>query len=213
MNAQRFSGCDAGGLLRHSMRSVLFIGGYSAWTGLLVAAEPTLPKGYPAERYDPVWKRSPFTLSSVEQETVKVGFAQQLALVGVAKIGSAETVMIVNKQSQERFTVSEEPGQHGIRLISIQQNLDPLKVAATLKKGDETAVVRFDPVLLKAASAVQPTVHPPMTTANNPAGAAPALGQPVQVQASPAPSPPQPPPTTNEVRRRIIIPANPPVAK
>lgn len=170
----------------------------------LFAADQPIPKSHPVDRYESLWKRSPFTLSSVSDPVVvAAGFARQLALAGVAKIGSVELVTLVNKQSQERLLISSQPNAQGIRLVSLQSDPDPSKITATIEKGVETAVVRFDAALLKSALSAQ---APAMNAA---AAQSPLEEELIQTQ-SPSVTQEQPPSATDVIRRRINIPANPP---
>ena len=107
-----------------------------------------IPQGFGIKRYEALWKRSPFTLESVVPELQK-GFAADLMLVGTFSIGPRNYVTVVNSKTAQRFLVSETLNSNGILLVSIEKNEDPTKVTATLKKGEETSIVKFDPAALK----------------------------------------------------------------
>lgn len=128
--------------------------------GPLFASE-TIPKPFPVERYEALWTRSPFALSSVSEQAAATGFGEHLALVGYARIGSTDLVTIVDKQSQKRLLVTMQPGPENIRLVSLETNQDRTRVTAVLQKGEEKAVVKFDLDLLKSA----PSPGAPIATA------------------------------------------------
>jgi hypothetical protein len=152
----------------------------------LCAADAAIPHGYPVERYAALWERSPFTTASVS-DAVQEEPAAKLALAGVAKIGDEDIVTLLNKDSQERTLVTQTPNAQGYKLVSVEQNSDPLKVVATLQKGTESLKVRFDPGLLTAQSGQ------PQPTGQNP----PPNGMPM-------PMPPQPIPRNVQIIERQI---------
>ena len=145
-----------------------------------------IPVGYSLDRYSSLWKRSPFTIASVQQEVVPAGFASKFALVGLAKIGSEDVVTLLDKESQERIILSSQEGAQDLKLILVERDADPLKTSVTIQKGGETGRVKFDPSLLAAA-------NPPSPAAPASAGA--------QV------TPVQPSPQLLRVRRSLPIPS------
>jgi len=128
----------------------------------------TIPKGFEIKRYEALWKRSPFTLESVVPELQK-GFAADLMLVGTFSIGPRNYVTVINSKTAQRFLVSETLNSNGILLVSIEKNEDPTKVTATLKKGEETSIVKFDPATLKNLPSIKPlATFPPNFNAVSP---------------------------------------------
>lgn len=132
-----------------------------------LATAGIVPDGYPVTRYSSLWERSPFTISSVHQDLVPAGFAAGLALVGVAKIGTEDFVILLNKDSQERINVGSKANELGFKLISVEPNADPLKVSVTIQKGSEVAQVKYDQTLL-AAQAVPPGNPQPIAPGGQP---------------------------------------------
>ena len=136
------------------------------WVGIICAASfanaGVIPDGFPVNRYVSLWEHSPFTIASVQQEVAPEGFASRLALVGVAKIGSEDVVTLLNKESQERFSVGAKPDAQGLKIVTVEPNADPLKVSVTIQKGGETGRVKFDQTLL---AAVQAAPGPPNNVA------------------------------------------------
>jgi hypothetical protein len=152
-----------------------------------------IPDGLPVNRYAALWQHSPFTIASVEQVVVQAGFASKLALVGIARIGSEDIVTLLNKESQERFTVGAKPNDQDLKLVSVEPNADPLKAAATIQKGGEVAKVRFDQSLLAAQA-------PQNAAPNGGQQPGPGNGQPPGIQ------PPGINPGINTVRVRRTLP-------
>jgi hypothetical protein len=157
------------------------------------AEEKAVPQGYAVERYAALWERSPFTTASAVEDAPPA--AAKLALAGLARIGSEDTVTVLNKESQERIIVTQTPNAQGYKLVSVEPNADPLKVVVTLLKGDESIKVRFDPTLLAAQSKTAP---PP---GQNPLPNANPLGMPT---AMPVARPLNPGSVERQVRRPPI---------
>lgn len=131
------------------------------WGAFSSAQEAVIPAGFGVDRYASLWEHSPFTIASVQQDATPAGFAEKLALVGVAKIGTENLATVINKDSQERISVSSKPNDQGWKLIAVDSDPDLLKVVATIQSGNETAKVRFDPALIAASAQPQPQPPPP----------------------------------------------------
>jgi hypothetical protein len=113
------------------------------------------PDGYNTDRYASLWQHSPFALATVEQQAPP-GFAQNFAVVAVARVDDEDLVTILNRVSQERFTVSADPNADGIKLVSVDSDPDPLKTKVKLQKGTENATIGFDKALLAMNQAPAP---------------------------------------------------------
>jgi hypothetical protein len=174
-------------------------------TAIAYAQEEVIPSAYPVERYEPLWKKSPFALSSAAvPEAPPAGFADSLALTGILKIGDEVLVAVVDKVTKERQMLSTKAEGRTVWVEKLELSDDDTgKVAVTLKKGAENAVLRYDMDYLKQMAAV--STPPPASSVSAPA-AAPVVnhsGGPPRV----APPPPSGRPL---VQRRIIIPSQPP---
>jgi hypothetical protein len=152
------------------------------------AEDAAIPQGYKVERYAALWERSPFTTASASDGPAEPA-AAKLVLAGVAKIGNEDIVTLLNKDSQERTLVTQTPNAQGYKLVSVEQNSDPLKVVATLLKGTESLKVRFDPALLSAPS------KSPQNPGQNPQQSG---------NLMPMPMPPQAMPATGQVIERQV---------
>ena len=117
-----------------------------ATTSSLLAVEAILPQGYAPERYERIWKKSPFTVASVIAPVAvdNSTFADTLTLVGLVTIGGKPLVTVVSNDSQETQLVeSEKPNAAGLQVVSFINNLDPTKVEVVLKKGDVSGTLHF----------------------------------------------------------------------
>jgi hypothetical protein len=137
-------------------------------SGVAADSSAFLPKPMDPARYESIWKKSPFTLSSAPADdlTSNAGFIEQLALVGVTRRGDSSFVAVLNKTSGERFLVdaNAEGNSLGLVLVSISTEQDPNSVVVTLKKGSETGTLKFDPSLFVSANVPPPA---PNTAAPN----------------------------------------------
>lgn len=120
-----------------------------------IAQAGPVPEPQPAEHFSALWQKNPFTIASTEQ-VPQAGFAQNLAVVGIAKIGGESIVTVLNKQTQERFTMDSGGGPQGMKVVSVSMDADPLKASVTIRKGGETATVGFDRALLAMAQSPAP---------------------------------------------------------
>ena len=170
---------------------ILLFGGLCCVFSSLCAGE--IPSGFPVERYSSLWEHSPFTIASIQQEASPAGFAQNLAVVGVAKIGDKDMVTLLNKQSLERVTVtSDSSNAQGMKIVSVAADTDPLKTSVTIQKGSEVAKVGFDKTMIDKANAT------PQNMTSAPMQPIPVAGQP--------PNPNMPPIPARQVRRMPAIP-------
>lgn len=115
-------------------------------TSSLLAVEAIIPQGYTPERYERIWKKSPFTVASVIAPAAvdNSTFADTLTLVGLVTIGGKPLVTVVSNDSQETQLVdSEKPNADGLQVVSFVNNLDPTKVEVVLKKGDVSGTLHF----------------------------------------------------------------------
>lgn len=179
-------------------------GFYSILSFLLVALgvhAANVPEGFAATRYESLWKRSPFTLSSIadEQGAPTSAIAERYSLGGAYTVGTDDYIFVINRANpMERFLVSKEVNAQGIILQSIAYNREsPDKTTAIIKQGEESGPIGFDPALLKAA-----TVNP------NPGMPGNVPGQPPRTM--PTYNPPSNPGQPQRVIRRPRIIAPPP---
>ncbi len=126
--------------------------GFSADAG----AEKFAPETYPIDRYQQIWKRSPF-IKETESVTQSAGLATKYGLVGMSSLNKLPIVFLWDKNEADavksRFMVSKAKpdAAHNIELISVTMDKDPRKSTAIIKQGAEQASLTFD------ASALQPT--------------------------------------------------------
>jgi hypothetical protein len=165
------------------------------------AAESVVPQGYAPERYERIWKKSPFTVASVivEKPVDNTTFADSLTLVGLVTIGGKPLVTVVSNDSQETTLVdADQPNAAGLQVVSFVNNLDPSKVEVVLKKGDVNGTLRF-------TTNETPTSQPPNEQANN----APNIQPPrriIQPRVNPAGGAPIPTPSNARVVPRTNAP-------
>ena len=141
----------------NAMKLMAYLGLAVLPEGLMAGQE--IPKGYEAGRYETLWTKSPFTLSSAAEGDAG-GIGQDMTLAGIAKIGNTEMITIVDKKTQRRLTISPTSQPDGISLVSIQMDNDLKKATATIRKGGETATIKYDMDYL-AASAPPPAAVSP----------------------------------------------------
>ncbi len=194
------------------MKFLLLFLGFGAVTPSWAQETFTPPVPYETARYEMLWKKSPFTLASTE-EIVTAGFADNLILMGVARIGDQAIATVMDRSTSQRQTVTMNPNAQGLRLISVGDMSSPLKASVRVQLGSETAEIRFDPMLVQSGPAPGVPQVPVVP------GQPPRPGQPVpaiQIPNTPQRANPAsgtivpPPPARTGGRRRVIIPNQPP---
>ncbi len=139
--------------------------------GSLSAAESVLPQGYPPERYQHLWTKSPFTVASViaPEAVDNTTFADTLSLAGLMIVDNQPLVTVVANDSQETQLVeANKPNASGLQVVSFVNNLDPSKVEVVLKKGDAIGKLHFNINEVAAAAPPQPGVPNQPNQANQP---------------------------------------------
>lgn len=138
---------------------------------LLPAAAPddALPVAYPASRYQKFGLHSPFSPPTVAtpppapvQGPKAPGWADSLSVAGATQVGGYYLVTIVDRGSNEHFTVSTDPtikNARDVTLTSVRwfDSLDQTQV--TLQRAGEFAVVKFDPSASKSSPGL-PGIQP-----------------------------------------------------
>lgn len=172
-----------GKLMFLSVLTVPIIGTFQA------LAEDPVPASYPVERYEPIWKKSPFTLSSATPEASGT-FTDNIALVGIFKNRGEIYAAILDKTTQKRELISSKPNEKGIRVCQVDSSDERSKVSVILEKNGEKATLHYDINFLQANAAKNQPAQPQVPSPN----VAPVAGG-----GQPANRPP----------RRRIIPSNP----
>jgi hypothetical protein len=189
--------------------------GITADTGAPAFA-PTLPG---IQRYEAIWKRSPFIVETVAVQTTE-GLATKYAVTAIVSIGGKPMVFLMDRLNQtdpakSRFTVTKEKPANGIELVEVKVDRDPRKSTAVLKQGAQQAVLSYDPALFGPAAGAgmvtspNPGAIPPPPMGNvypPPTGSAPPANRSRVISDPNAAAPPMgnvPPPPS----RRIIRPA------
>lgn len=126
-------------------------------------AESPIPKGYTLSRYEPMWKRSPFTLATPTEtgEASNVGFTQSLTLNGLLTVGGV-TYATVSTTEGKRFLVGPQAleSSDNIRLVGVKSEQDGMVRVVTLAKGSETGTVKLTLQDPGGGNAAAPTGSP-----------------------------------------------------
>lgn len=120
------------------------------------------PKTLSAGRFSPLAKKSPFTLASATEETAD--FAKDLFLGAYFRADGKDFVIVANRTSPAHFTVGTEPSvaAGGFTLVRIERDPsgDPGKLRAQVRKGTETAMLKYETVAAPAPVPAAPTPIP-----------------------------------------------------
>lgn len=137
----------------------------------LAAPDEVLPSAYPASRYEKFARHSPFSPPTVAApvgpppSVVKPpGWADSLSIAAATQNGGNYLVTVVDRDSQEHFDASTDPlikNGREVTLTSIQWADSPDQTQATLKRGTEFAVVRFDGAAVRSSAPVNGSIPRP----------------------------------------------------
>lgn len=172
----------------------------------------TLPRAYPALRYQSIWENSPFEREVVAASPVQFAsaFGKTLVLEGLIDDADGPIAYVKDQREKGTYVVTEEAsGGHSYRIVSVDFNRDPRASSVTLTNGKESAVIKYaNNVMSKAvAQAPSPRVRP--TTPQAPQGGAVIFGQ-ESARAPEAVTPNPAAPQGRVTRRRLILPGTQP---
>ena len=170
--------------------------------GATPASEAGLPVLLNAGRFAALGRKSPFTLASTTEENAD--FAKDLILAGYFRTDGKDFVLVANRTQPTRLMVGAQPSPaaQGMVLVKVERDPsgDPTKMRAQIRKGTETATLKYE------ASPSGAPVAPGQGMPGQP----PVPGQPQPAQAAPAVPGQKPAPNPPVIRRRVIpIPPSP----
>ena len=113
------------------------------------AENASLPQPIPEDHYQPIWARSPFTIAVADDDAPKGTWA----LVGLTQDGEGPLVIVLNRQTQERVTVTNQPNQEGFSVETVDFNPDLLQSSARIKTPAGALTVHFDQALTVVSNA------------------------------------------------------------
>jgi hypothetical protein len=176
-------------------------------------AATALPASLSAGRFAPLTRKSPFTLASTTEENAD--FAKDLLLAGYVRMDGQDFVMIANRTRPDRLMVGTKPSPsaQGMVLLKVERDPsgDPTKLRAQIRKGTETAMLKYESAAPGAVPPGQPGAAQPV--AGQVAPGQPAVpGQPQAGQQLPG-VPGQKPAQNPPVIRRRVIPIPPPISR
>jgi len=114
--------------------------------GVAAPAASGLPTSLAAGRFGPLTRKSPFTLASTTEENAD--FAKDLLLAGYVRMDGQDFVMIANRTRPDRVMVGTKPSPaaQGMILLKVERDPsgDPTKLRAQIRKGTETAMLKYE---------------------------------------------------------------------
>jgi hypothetical protein len=172
-----------------------------------------LPTALAAGRFAPLSRKSPFTLASTTEENAD--FAKDLVLAGYVRMDGQDFVIIANRTGPDRLMVGTKPSRAAKEYILLKVERDPsgdpTKLRAQIRKGTETAMLKYESAAPGAAPPGQPVAAPPIPGQAVP-GQPPIPGQP-QVGQVPPGAPGQKLGQNPPIIRRRVLPIPPPASR
>jgi hypothetical protein len=147
------------------MKSILpglvALGLLGAWAASQPPAPATpLPTPFPEARYQQMTAKSPFAVASASAEATAAptpGFAAQLYVTGVARVGDKDFVAIKTRDPQEgkpavQFLEVGGTTEEGIKVESVKWSDETGKSTVDVSKAGERATLAFDEDTIKAGA-------------------------------------------------------------
>lgn len=114
-----------------------------------------LPAAFPADRYVPMKKSSPFALATAAAPKDEAKFSRDMFLTGRASIGGREMISITKQDTKQTFTlVAGEPPVNGMSLVEVRSSPVVGKTTALVKMGNDTAELQFNEMTIRAPAAI-----------------------------------------------------------
>jgi len=168
-------------------------------------SSPGLPLPLASGRFAALGKKSPFTLASTTEENAD--FAKDLILGGYFRMDGKDFVVVANRTNPTRLMVGTQASAaaQGLTLVKVERDPsgDPTKLRAQVRKGTETAMLKYESAAAAGAPSGVPAGQP--IPGQGVPGQPPVLGQPQPAQAQPG-VPGQAPGKNPPVIRRRVIP-------
>lgn len=121
------------GILAALLFSITSIGSAGDWP----------PSAVPLNHYQASWEKNPFNLKTASAGK-SGGFANDLTLAGISKIGDGTTVLALNGKTGQYLRLSiGHKNADGIEVIEIRENANPREAEVVLRKGTSEAVLKF----------------------------------------------------------------------
>ncbi|MBX7208463.1 MAG: hypothetical protein K1X78_09145 [Verrucomicrobiaceae bacterium] len=117
------------------------------------AVDPDLPQPFDETQTQALISQSPFTRT--------VNLKDSLRLTGIAYVGGKPVATMLNKETRQSFTVSDEPNAQGIWLTEAAPSAELDESMVTILVGDETVTMHYGDEQLSPGAAKKgaPTSH------------------------------------------------------
>ena len=100
------------------------------------------PEHPPIDRYATLWARNPFTLTTSPGS--QAGFARDLSLAGISKIGNDIMVLAVNSKTRTYIKLDKTANADGIRVLEILSPQDRNTAKVRIAQGEVEATLTYD---------------------------------------------------------------------
>jgi hypothetical protein len=91
--------------------------------------------------FEDLTKRSPFSLPTAEE---KSPLGDRYVVTGAASWDGTQRVFVMDKNSQERHTITAGSGPQAMELIEFMPSADPREMKARVRIGQEVATLSFE---------------------------------------------------------------------
>ena len=117
--------------------------------------DPDLPQAFDTSALSALVHRPPFTRI--------VAFEDTYLLTGVAYVDGKPLATLLNKETKQRFVISEEPNAQGWKLLSAVPTSDPKQARITLQVDGEAFALAYQEIIPPTASSHSGSRHREVT--------------------------------------------------
>jgi hypothetical protein len=103
-------------------------------------SDPAAHQGYPPERYEDLWTKSPFAVETPDSPVATD--SAEYSMVGVAQLGDVTYVSLIEKQNGAHLLVSSDKPLGGITLNSVSNKQDG--VYATFTRDGQPLTLKLE---------------------------------------------------------------------
>ena len=125
---------------------------------LSALADDLVPRGFELNRYQHLWEKNPFTLSTPATAVAQESIFDKLVLVSWMKTDGKDIVYLRHTDTNAVDKVTRDSGPESLRLIEVHPNANPKLFEAVISDGTQQKPLKFS---FEAASTVA-VANPPV---------------------------------------------------
>jgi hypothetical protein len=123
-------------------------------------ADNPVPHGFELNRYQHIWEKNPFTLTTPATPVAQESIFDKLVLVSWMKTDGKDTVYVRHTDTNAVDKVTAESGPTNLRLIEVHPNANPRLFEAVISDGTQQKPLKFSFEAASTVAVSNPPVAP-----------------------------------------------------